>query len=487
MYKMKDKINVVLLNGPCTKKFARTGRWQATSRGASLWYPIWLAYCASVLEKNGFNVRLIDAPAYGLSLQEILLQINDFNADLCIIDTSTASISYDLTTARAIKDYSKKDVKICMVGPHATALPEHVISNEFIDFVAVSEYDYTVRDLAIAIRDGSDTDIVGLWSKKNGAVKAAELRPLIESLDELPFASASLFRFLDITRYGLDFTLHPYMNIMTSRGCPSKCIYCLWPQTLSRGKYRQRSLDNVFEEIDFVIAQKPAVKELFFDDDTFTVDKKRVYEFCERYISKCYNIPFSVNSKANITDRSLLRLMKRAGLRCFVAGFESGVQEILNTVRKGTRIEEMREFAIACKDEGIQVHGDFVVGLPGETLQTIHKTVDFAKKLPLSTFQISIAHPLPGTSFYAWLDSNGYLTTRDFADWIDADGMQKCVIDYPELPSAEIEKAVYRAIKQYYLSLEFIKNAIGQIIRNPNEFRRYAKGGLRLLRFFINR
>lgn len=481
-------IKIVLLNGPCTRKFARSGRWQATSRGSSLWYPIWLASCASVLEEAGFEVKLIDAPAYDYSLADTLKEIKSFSAQLCLIDTSTPSIAFDFETARQIKEKISGNIKICFLGPHASALPEEVIINEHADFLTIDEYDYTVRELAQRLsKDINDDgrDITGLWSKSKGSVIRNPKRPLIENLDELPFASKALFKHLDIRKYGLDFTLHPYMDIMTSRGCPNKCIYCLWPQTLSRGKYRERSLSNVFGEIDFVLRCKPKIREFFFDDDTFTVNLPRVREFCERYISAKYRIPFSVNARPDICDEGLLKLLKQAGLRCLVAGFESGNQDILDRIKKNTKLKEMERFAQLCRKFKIQVHGDFVIGLPGENRATIEDTVKFARKLHLSTFQLSIAMPLAGTEFYNWLDKNNYLTTRDFSGWIDESGMQRCIINYPLLNSSQVEGAVYESLKKYYLSRHFFGTAFKQILSNPREFRRYLTGGIRFSRFLF--
>lgn len=483
-------MKVVLLNGPCTKKFARTGRWQATSRGASLWYPIWLAFCTSVLEEAGFEARLIDAPAYDYSLDKTLREIGSFSPQLCIIDTSTSSIIYDFETARQLKKRFSGPIKICFVGPHASAKPEDVIMNESVDFVTIDEYDYTVKELAQRLdKDFNDNceGIAGLWSKSDGQIIKNPKRDLIENLDELPFASKSLYKHLDISKYGLDFTLHPYMNIMTSRGCPYKCIYCLWPQTLSRGRYRERSFDHVFNEIDFVLQSRPRIREFFFDDDTFTVNPERVEEFCERYIKAKIGIPFSVNARPNITDEKLLALMKKAGLRCLVAGFESGNQGILDRIKKNTKLEEMEEFAKLCHNLGIQVHGDFVLGLPGENQETIADTVKFARKLSLSTFQLSIAMPLPGTEFYDWLDQNNYLSTRNPEDWIDEHGMQRCVINYPDLNKSEIEHSVYQTIKNYYFSRYFFTTALKQIMANPLELKRYLSGGIRFLKFLYQK
>lgn len=481
-------VRIVLLNGPCTKNFARTGRWQATSRGASLWYPIWLASCAAVLEKAGFDIKLIDAPAYGYSIDQTLNEIRRFSPQMCVIDTSTASIIYDLETAKQIKGKIARTVKICLVGPHASALPEGVIAHEQVDFVTIDEYDYTIRELAERLGKNLDDDgegIAGLWSKRDGRIVKNERRPLIENLDELPFASKVVFEQLDIRRYGLDFALHPYMNIMTSRGCPCKCTYCLWPQTLTRGRYRERSLGHVFGEIDYVLRQCPKIREIFFDDDTFSIRAERVKEFCQRYLKAGYRIPFSINARPTITEEKLLVLLKQAGLRCFVVGFESGNQGILDAVKKSTNLNDMKEFARLCRKLGIQVHGDFIFGLPGENWETVRQTLAFAKTLGLSTFQLSIAMPLPGTEFYRWLDQHGYLTSHDFRDWLNEHGGQKCVISYPNFTKIEIEQAVASSIKNYYFSWQFVGSALKQITANPFEIRRYLAGGGRLLRWIF--
>jgi radical SAM superfamily enzyme YgiQ (UPF0313 family) len=376
-----------------------------------------------------------------------------------------------------------------MVGPHASAVPDDLIVNESVDFVAIGEFDYTVRDLVERLAKDIEDDgdgILGLWCNVDEKIIKNGPRDLIRNLDELPFASKAIFNHLYLNHYELDFTLHPYMDIMTSRGCPSKCTYCLWPQTITRGKYRMRSLENVFSEIEFTLSQNIKINEFFFDDDTFTIQPDRIKEFCARYSHMKTGIPFSVNSKANITDENLLMTMKKTGLRCLVVGFESGNQDILDNVKKGTRLIEMKTFADLCHKIGIQVHGDFVLGLTGETKETIDETIRFAKTLNLSTFQVSIAHPLPGTAFYNWLDEKGYITTHDYADWIDDNGAQNCIISYPNLSSEEIEESIDYAISKYYFSSHMLKTATRQILNDPHEIYRYARGAKRLARYFFN-
>ncbi|HOY67177.1 MAG TPA: radical SAM protein [Candidatus Ozemobacteraceae bacterium] len=481
------KMRILFLNGPCARKFARTGRWQATARGASLWYPIWLAHAAALARARGFEIRLWDAPAAGWDLGETLRRAREWKPDLAVIDTSTASIHADLETARGLKEILGSTGVVCLVGPHASAVPEDVAGRPGVDAVAIGEYDVTVCELAERLRAGVPEPgrVPGLLWNSGGYIISNIQRPLIPDLDLLPFASDILLEQLDPAWYGLDFCLHPYMTIMTARGCPSHCTFCLWPQTLTRGTYRVRSLDHVFAEIERVLARRPRIRELFFDDDTFTVNPARLEEFADRYHALPHRVPFSVNARAVPLPENVFRKLVRAGLRCVVVGFESGNQAILDAVRKGTRLEEMVRFAEQCDALGVQVHGDFVLGLPGETPATIEQTVRFATRLPLSTFQLAIAHPLPGTAFFDWLNHNGYLITRDFSQWIDSDGNQQAVIRYPGLGPGEMKTAVATSLRDYYLSPAFLARACRNVLRQPGELRRYVRGGLRFFRLVL--
>ena len=191
----------------------------------------------------------------------------------------------------------------------------------------------------------------------------------------------------------MPFLLHPYIALYSTRGCPAQCTFCLWPQTLSGHAWRKRSTDDVAAEMKWAKENFPHVKEFFFDDDTFNIQKARTIELCEKL--KPLGLTWSCTSRVT-TDRETLKAMKDAGCRLLIVGFESGDPQILKNIKKGATVERARAFAKDCHDLGLVIHGDFILGLPGETKESIRNTINFAKTLDCETIQVSIAHAYPG-------------------------------------------------------------------------------------------
>lgn len=481
-------MEVLMLNAPFTRRYNRAARWQASPRGNSLWYPVWLAYATGVLESSGHAVKLVDACSENLSLDRLTEMLKDFNPSLVVIDTSTPSIHSDIFVAEHLKKVFSQ-AHICFVGPHVSAVPDEVLAeSRAVDSIARKEYDYTLKELAGRLQDNSSLEgILGLSFRKDGAVIHNQPRPWITDLDELPFLSDVINRHLNVAKYSLDFVLYPYMEMWTGRGCVFRCSYCLWNQTLMGREYRQRSLDNVFKEIDFILTTMPKINEIIFDDDTFTADLKRIRVFCERTLSEQRKFSWVANARADIVDVDLLKLMKQAGCRALVVGFESGSQHILNNIPKGTQIEKMKTFARLCKKVGIQIHGDFMAGLPGETKETIAQTIKLAMEIEPDTFQFSLAVPFPGTDFYQWLKKEGHLKTQDYSQWLNREGKQRCVINYPNLSSEEIARLVRRGYLRYYLRIKFMFGVLLKIIKNRKEFSKFYIAGKRFLKFMFEK
>lgn len=474
-------MKVLTLNPPFTRGFCRGSRWQASPRGVSLWPPIWLAYATGVLEQEN-KVKLIDGPARKKPLEELKQEILKFEPELIVIYTSTASIHNDIYAAEKLKEWLPK-TKICMAGPHVSALSEWTLKqSSAIDYVARKEFDETVKELA---QGKSPSKISGLSYRKGKKIVHNKDRPYITNLDKIPFVSKVFKKHLNFKDYKIDFLLHPFIDIYTGRGCFYRCAFCAWPQTLMGRKYRVRSISNIIEEIKYVKKTFPEIKEILFDDSTFTLDKERVIKICKRFIKEKLNITWTVNARPDILDLNLLKLMKKAGCRSFVVGYESGSQEILNNIRKGTKVNRMMEFTRLCEKAGIKVHGDFIIGLPGESWQTVKKTLKFAKKLDLTTIQCSVAQPLPGTEFYNWLKEKGHLMTEDYSKWVDENGQQNCVIKYPNMGEEELQKAVHTILAKYYLRPKYIFKSIKTIIKEPREFMKYYYDGKRFLKYLI--
>lgn len=470
-------MRILVLNPLFKQRFDRSGRWHACPRGMSLWYPKWLAYTVGLLEREGHKVCFIDAPAESISMQELKQRVKKFHAELIVCDTSTAGFSYECGVCSQLK--SQMDVHICMVGTHVSALPEVSLKDaKAVDFIAMGEYDFTIAELARVLEKRGDIKgIKGLAFRDGEKIICNDHRQFIENLDSLPFVTEVYKRHLNISNYSLDFLLYPYVDMMTGRGCPHRCVYCLWPQTLMGRKYRVRSLDNIFQEIDYILANIKEVNEIFFDDDTFTVNRNRIKEFCTRVIEEGYDFTWSINCRPDLVDKELIDLMAKAGCRLVVVGYESGSQQMLDNIKKGTKIDNMKIFTKLCKYAGIKIHGDFMIGLPGETKETIQQTIKLTNQIMPDTFQISIATPYPGTEFYNWLKENNYLVTERFDEWLDGDGQQECIINYPNLSADEMKDTIKKAVTGYYLNPKYLLKIFKVVLRDWGEFKRYAIGG----------
>lgn len=479
-------VRVCLVNPPFTERFCRGARWQASSKGTALWMPIWLIYATGVLEKAGHQTRLIDSPARKQSREALIKEAMDFAPELIVVYTATASIVNDMEITDLLKRACPRAVTV-LTGPHVSVLPEDTLRRcPGGDYVIRREFDYALRDLADALGQGRDiASVRGLAYLRDGTYLENELAPPIENLDELPFSIEVIEKHLNIYDYHMDYLLYPWVQTYFGRGCYGHCTFCLWPQTLMGRKYRMRSLDSIFAELDYLRDRAPHVRELMIDDDTFTFDFKRLAQFCERKLSGGYRLNWCANARPSITDTDLLKLMKRAGCRALVAGYESGSPEILKRIRKGITVERMQAFADAAREAGVQVHGDFIIGLPGETLQTIAMTYRAALRLKPDTMQVSIALPLPGTEFYDWLKENGYLKIRDFSEYLTPEGAQNVVMDYPGLSGEEMKKAMRRIVVRYYLRPSYLAAAFGRGLKDSREFVKFWHAGRKFLRYAL--
>ena len=459
-------MRIYMLNPPFVPRFSRSMRWQEKARGGTIYYPIWLAYATGLLEKEGHKVRLVDAPANGLGLKQVIDDVERFKAELIVIETSFTSLHNDLRVAHEIKkahDY----VKIVMVGPPTSVLTREILSHNAIDYVAYYEYDWTLKELAKSIEEGvNPQEILGIAYKDSGVIRVNPPRPFSTSkdLDSLPFVSKVYAKHLNIYNYYLSSALYPEAQIFAGRECPFQCTFCAWPQTFMGRIPRLRSTENVIEELKWIKENLPYVKEVVFEDDTFGVNRKWLKEFLNKLIEEKLDIAWSCQIRADL-DLETLKLMSKAGCRLVIVGFESANQQILNNIKKGITVEQMKKFAENIKKAGIFLHADFIIGLPGETKETIQQTFQFIKEIKPDILQISIATPFPGTEFYIWLEKNGYLKTKNLNEYLDEHGHQKCIVNYPWLSTEEIEIYVDTLLKKYYLSLSYIPIFLRQILR----------------------
>lgn len=442
-------MKVQFLNPAFGSGFCKSARWFAKSRGRVQRHPDYLCQSIAVLEEAGHECRFIDGAAKDLSLEQTRSEIESFRPEMVVIQTTTPSIYSDIGYARMCKEVLGDDCITTAVGAHVSAEPEDTLSKSegFLDAVGRREYDYILRDLA------SGTDIkkvAGISFRENGGVVHNEDRPFIENMDELPFPA---WHHIDPYDYPDAGKLYPFITLVSGRGCEGRCSFCLLPQVMCGHKYRKRSPEKVVDEIESDLKLFPFLKEIMFEDDALTLKRHlpRLAAICEEMLRRNLKISWSANSRANVNDVEILKLMKRAGCRMLVVGFEFGNQDILNNVRKGILLEQSRKFAELTSKVGIRVHGCFMIGGPGETPETARDTIEFAKNLPIDTLQFSGLCAYPGTDFYKWAKENGYLVPQDWPQWVDEDLEQRAIIDLPGLSVDELNQLVDKGLKEFYL------------------------------------
>src|SRR6185503_4109223 len=375
-------------------------RYQAKREIRSFWYPTWLAQPAALVPGS----KLIDAPPARLRLDDVLPLAGEY--ELAVLHTSTPSFAADLKVAEALKDTNPR-LRIGLIGAKVAVEPDASFQgSRAIDFVAREEFDFTIKEVAEGRSLG---DIDGLsWRDSSGAVVHNRARAVLEDMDRLPFVTEVYKRDLRIEDYFIGYLKHPYVSLYTGRGCKSRCTFCLWPQTVGGHRYRVRSVEHVIEEIRLAKSYFPQVREFFFDDDTFTDNLPRA-EAIAKELGKL-GVMWSCNAKANV-PRKTLEVLKDNGLRLLLVGYESGNQQILFNIKKGMRIDVAKRFSKDCRELGIVIHGTFILGLPGETHETIEETIRFATEINPHTIQVSLAAPYPGTFLHKQATENGWFAT----------------------------------------------------------------------------
>ncbi|HLW76621.1 MAG TPA: hopanoid biosynthesis associated radical SAM protein HpnJ [Bryobacteraceae bacterium] len=439
----------LFLNPPSFEGFdgGAGSRWPSTREIESYWYPVWLAYPAGMIEGS----KLLDGPPHGVTIEQCVEQAKDF--ELLVLFTSSPGFNVDVRIAEMMKDTNPK-MEVAFVGPPVTIEPDKVLNaSKAIDFIVRREFDYQIANYA---KGTPLADLPGVSYRKDGVNVHNPEGAVIENLDELPWVTKVYKRDLDFTRYNVPFLLHPYVSFYTTRGCPAMCTFCLWPQTHSGHRWRLRSNEDIVNECRYTLENFPGLKEIFFDDDTFNYRKARTIELCKG-LKTLKNFTWSCTSRVT-TDYETLKAMKEAGCRLLIVGYESGDEQILRNIKKGATIDMARRFTENCHKLGLVIHGDFIVGLPGENRDTLRNTIDFAKRLDVETIQVSIAHAFPGTEFYDYAKKNNLVQIN----MADDEGHQLPNVVYPGiLEREELVDWVERFYGEYY----FRPKAAWRIVR----------------------
>jgi len=473
----ENKLDLLCLNAPYIPMFTRPSRSPCVTRGGTLYYPVSLGTMGSFAREKGFNVMLFDAIAEKMDEEQTIDIVVNKNPKVIVVDTSTPSIYNDIAIADRIQEKLPKS-KVFLVGRHVTHAPTESLNLcKTVNAVIRREYYKPV----IEILQGKDYSTVkGISFKIDGEIKHNEDPELVDP-DEFGLLSKFFKDHLNVKNYFFASLKNPYIMLQLGYGCPYNCAFC---NELVKSKSRHKNLDMSLEEIRFVKKELPMVKEILWDDPTFVVDENFVQDLANSMIDGNLKISWSTMTRANISLETL-KVMKNSGARVMHIGLESATQGSLDAINKNIIFEKETEYLENCKKVGILNHACWILGLPGDTVETIRGMMEIAKKLPaIDSIQCFPLIPTPfedifdkeseGT-IWEYVTKNNYLVTRDYSQWIKPDGSYNCVVSYPHLSKTQIEELIEEFYRKWYYRPSYIFYKIGQSLTSFSELTRNIK------------
>lgn len=442
-------MRIALLSPPFKKDYMRNARCDFVSLSATQWYPLWLGYAGAWLEHCGHEVNLIDAPSRYMTEEDVARELSNWGPDLLVVYPGQKSRANDVEIADRLTD--KLRCMSVFVGPYFGARPVDTLKmSRSVPFGIVSEMEYPLAELADGRRPH---EIQNLLYRDGDSIVVNEKRPYLTSkqLDQIPFVSRFFQKHVEIRDYKTISEFYPFMDILTGRGCNwGQCTFCLWVHTHVTGfTYNIRSVENVLEEFDYIVSDIPEIRGVMLQDDMLT--DNRALEFSAQKIRRKNKLAWSCYARSNLTYETM-RVMKQAGCRVVHVGYESADQKINYAIKKGVTVKKMTEFTREAKRAGLRIHGDFVIGFPGETRATAEATIRWAKEMNPDTAQFQLANVLEGTPMHQTLESNG---------WLNENGEP----DYPEFSNSEIRATAKRAYRRFYISPSYAMKCM----RHPYE------------------
>lgn len=427
-----------------------------------LQYPIFLAYSAAQLKASGHGVVYIDSVIQDLDMDQTLVQARRAKPEAIFMETTTPSIKADYENLTALKDAT--GASIIVGGPHATYFHKAVLDEcPAIDIVIRHEFDTKIAGVVTNLNNLEKTG--GITFRSNGEIKDNGDGELEQDLDKIPLPERDIIPWHWYQEAW--FTRQPFMNMMTSRGCPYHCTFCLWPQSMYGHKQRFRSLDNVFREIHHLI-NSYELKEVNIDDGTFTTKRERVIEFCRRLRREKVRLIWTCNGRVDHLDDEMLAEMKKSGCRMIRLGVESGSQHVLDKIKKRLTLKQIEDGFRRVKRHGIQALGGFMFGFPFDSRKTVDETIAFAKKLSPDQVQFSINMCYPGTSLYEYAKENDLLVAQSFKEFDMTHGP---VVKTLDMEREELENILARAYKAFYFRPAFIFQTMRHM-KDVDEIRR---------------
>lgn len=441
--------------------------------------PTNLLYIATVLKQQGHDVRLLDATAEFKTAQYVKDIISKY--DVVIESTSTMTFLEDAGFLAELKAINPR-LRTVMFGSHVTFYPrDSFASAKALDIAVRKEPDLIIRDVVNALEKGDDSwkDVKGIAYRNGAGTKVNPDYPWVTNLDDLPIPDRSLLT-KDVDYFNPIVKRIPYTTALTSRACPSRCTFCTVPSFYGQ-RVAYRSAANVLEEMRYL--RGLGFREVWFRDETFTIYGKRNSELCKALIGEDLDITWFCNGKVNTITREMLSQMKRAGCHMIKFGVESGVQKILDNVHKGTTVKQAEDAFRLCREAGIETHAHMMLGMPGETKQTLEETFRFVRRIRPSTVTFGICTPYAGTEMFDEV-------AKRRPEMQDGSGLnlkglhEKSFFNqyFTDLTPEELESTLRKAYRAFYFRPGYVVERLGKV-RNLDELRRLTMAGTQVLGF----
>jgi len=468
-----SSVNNIGLVSPPISTLERYGKFADVG---SVTPPLGLCYIASVLEKEGYSVSIVDAEVLKFSMEETVDKVLSYNPKIVGITSTMTTFHSAIDLGRNLRK-AKSDLYLMLGGPYVSALKTKALDDSF-DFGVFGEGEYTVLELIKFLEEintKSIQEIDGLIYKKDGQFKLNKPREYIECLDTLPYPARHLLPDMKLYRPNAQcYKKLPVTTLITGRGCPYNCIFC--DHSTFGKKYRTHSAEYVVNEIQ-ILTEQYGIKEIWIVDDTFTIDKSRVIKICEMIIKRGIDVSWSCCGRVNNISPEMLQKMRSAGCWMIAYGIETGNQEIMEYIKKGITIEQVKEGIKWTKEAGILAKGYFMIGHPTDTLKTIDETISFAKSLPLDYALFLINSPLPNTELFEICKSIGKLDYTDlskFSAW-------NAVYEPPAVSKKQLEAKHREAYRSFYLRPSYVCRQLRNI-DNVDDLWRHINALVTLLR-----
>ncbi len=420
-----------------------------------------LAYVAAMSESKDHEVKVVDSEAMNYNFDDIKKIIKEFHPEIIGMQTFCTNMNRCYKIAEIAKNFDN-NIKVILGGAHATLEPKKCLENENIDYVIYGEGEITFNNLLGAIEKNKDfKEVDGLAWKNNEGIIINKPQELIKDISILPKPARHLF---PMEKYHSSANLRgkKTLNIITSRGCPFRCAYCSGHLTFGK-THRYNSTENIIKEIKELITKYNADSIQFYDE-TFTANKKRIIELCDEMTNQKFDIEWSCFTRVNLVDEELLKKMKDAGCYLIFFGLESGVQRLLNLIKKDITLEQQKKAVDLCKKVGIETWGSFILALPTETKEDSEKTIQQAIDIDLDYVQFPICTPFPGTELHKICKKEGKILKDDWDNFTTWDE----IVYVPEGRSVEeIKDTVKKAYRRFYLRPKYMSKRVWKLRKLP--------------------